>query len=234
MIPFLYSNGSQSVLYTEIDFDHLCDQLLRGSAQEATAALHRILSVGMSAYDLYLRVLPQMTQRLGKLWDEDLVSSSSVQLATLRIEAFLEDVRPPEPIQITRQTKQALLASVPGDKHTIGIKVAADILRSKGWDIDLKKRASYTQLMVDIDHAPASVLALSVGSAGSMDALDKITHMVGLLRPDMKILICGPLVKIEPNLFTTLKVHGVSAKFDEAEALLDSLIEVSSVSSPSE
>ncbi|MGC3938135.1 cobalamin B12-binding domain-containing protein [Roseobacter sp. EG26] len=223
MQEFEYSNGSQSTLFTKREFDELCDQLLCGTPHFGEITLLQLMSDGMSKRDLYLRVLLQAARQFGFLWDENEVSYLSVQLAMLRIEGFLEGVQSPEPSKITQNTKQAILASIPGDSHTIGAKFAADTLRSMGWDIDLKTKSNYSKLMVEIDNSTASILALSIGSISSTNTLQRIVKTVQLIRPETKILISGPLVEFDRKLFDNLKIDGLFSRFEDAEDALNNL-----------
>lgn len=224
MNEFQASNGLQSIQFTKHDLDHLCDQLLRGPPRQAEKALDQLILSGMNTRDLCLRVFPQAARQFGVLWDENAVSYSSVQLAMLRIEGFLEEVRSPEPVKITQRTKQAILASVPGDGHKIGVKIAADVLRSKGWDIDLKTHSNYSKLMAEIDESPAPILALSIGSISSTDTLQRMVQTVQLMRPDIEVVISGPLVGFDSKLLDNLNADGVFSRYEDAEDALNRLI----------
>ncbi|WP_425661076.1 cobalamin B12-binding domain-containing protein [Roseobacter sp. EG26] len=208
--------------------------MLRGAPFSGEDALHQLMSDGMSKRDLYLRVLPQAARQFGTLWDKNEVSYLSVQLAMLRIEGFLEETQSPEPLRITRKAKQAILASIPGDSHTIGAKIAADALRSKGWDVDLKTNVNYSKLMVEIDQSPASILALSVGSISSTNTMQRILKAVRLIRPEVKLLIGGPLVQVDQNLFDDLEIDGLFSSFEDAEDTFNDLTKTDDGFKPSD
>ncbi len=223
MQEFEYKKGSESIQFGKRDLDELCDQLLRGTPSSGENALQQLICEGMSKRDIYMRVLPQAARQFGTLWDNNEVSYLSVQLAMLRIEDFLASTQSPELLRITQRTKKATLVSIPGDAHTIGLKIAANILRSNGWDIDLKTNSNYSKLMVQIDRAPASILVLAIGSISSMNMMQRIVKTVRLIRPDIRIFISGPLVAFDHKLFGHLKIDGLISKFEDAKGSLDRL-----------
>ncbi len=223
MDEYLNAEGSPQIQLAPEIIDKFCERLTRTPVVPSEKLLKQMMRLGNDMRDVYLHVLPQAARRFGELWDENRISYASVQLAMFRIEGFLELVPPPAVTIITQTTRQAVVACVPGDVHTLGAKIAADLLRAKGWDIELKSKSTYSKLMVDIDQSPASVLALSIGSDTAISVLQKIVNTTRVIRPDIKMIVCGALVSEDPATFSNFQVDGVFADYEEAEHFLDQL-----------
>lgn len=217
--------AGKTLQFSTEDLDNLCDQLQTGGVEGGTAALRRMMADGLPARDLYLTVLPAVTRQLGRLWDEDRITFLNVRTAIARIEMLLRDIANTEPTIITRKKRQAIFANVPGEEHCLGVKMAADIQRSKGWDIHLITHGSYTELISEIEASPAQILGLSIGSQSSMHRLYTIVRALKLSRPDVKVLVSGSLVAIDERPIQLLGVDAHAATFEQAELLLNDLAE---------
>jgi methanogenic corrinoid protein MtbC1 len=68
-------------------------------------------------------------------------------------------VTPPQDLTV-------IFASVPGDQHTLGIRMAADLFRNDGWEIVLKIGLSQDELIADIRKRPRCIVGLSIGGQG--------------------------------------------------------------------
>lgn len=149
----------------------------------------------------------------------------SVRVATTRMEALLRTTAEPVSPIIGKTRKQALFASIPGDDHTFGVQMAADLQRAKGWDIQVVINARAADLLSEIVTSPAEILGLSIGSSSAMHTLYRTVQRAKALRPDMRILVSGPLVGIDPAPIERLSVAGHAVDFEQAEILLDAMVD---------
>jgi len=202
--------------------DTICQVLLSGGPKGGEAAVNGMLSEGLSFRELYLEVLCPAARHLDALWSKDQATFLEVNVAAVRIEAVLRKYQSINPI-IARTPKQAIFASLPGEGHTIGVRMAADLQRSKGWDIHLVTNATLIDLLSEIESSPAEILGLSIGSSASMHGLYRIVKALRVSRPNMLVLVSGPLVVIDPRPVQLLGVDAIAESFEQAEAMLDKL-----------
>lgn len=207
------------------DRELLCQQFLFGGVWGGAIAVKNLMSNGLSFRDLCLNVVAPVSKRFDDLWREDRASFLDVSIATMRIENILRDLGHPEKIFVKRTHRKAIFASMPRDEHTIGIRMATYLQRSKGWDIQLLRNLSYTNLLLRIEHSSTEILGLSIGSSSEIHSLYNLVRTLRTARPRLKILVSGSLVVREERTFEFLGADGYAASFEEAETILDNFAE---------
>ncbi|MFZ3583117.1 cobalamin B12-binding domain-containing protein [Loktanella sp. DJP18] len=210
------------------DRDLLCQLFMFGGTTGGQTALQDLFPAGLRRRELCLDVLRPVADHLGALWLRDEAAFMSVRVATLRMEALLRTTAKPINPVISKKRKQAVFASVPGEDHTFGVQMVADLQRAKGWDVQLVVNASGTDLLSEIVNSPAEILGLSIGSSSSMHALYTTVQMVKEHRPDVKILVSGALVGLDARPVELLGVAAHADDFERAETLLDALVDATS------
>ena len=85
----------------------------------------------------------------------------------------------------------ALFATVPGETHTLGITMAADLCRDHGWRIDLKTGLDHDSLLSAIKHKPYANIGLSAGHPNMIGDLTRIVLALRLTHPLAHILVSG-------------------------------------------
>ncbi|MEM7530349.1 MAG: B12-binding domain-containing protein, partial [Pseudomonadota bacterium] len=116
----------------------LCQALIAEDDRAAFEFIEQRRVEGASLENVYLDDLSEAARALGRLWDDDRISFVEVTLGTSRIYAIMRAMSPRfhTPAKINRRS--AVFASVPGETHTLGIDMAADLFRQDGWEIILK------------------------------------------------------------------------------------------------
>lgn len=199
----------------------LCERLLFGGVAGGATAIRALMSDDLSSRDLMLNVLGPVSRRFDDLWQADRATFLDVRIATVRIEAFLRDIANPVLPIVKRNHRQAIFANVPGDEHTLGVKIAAELQRAKGWDIELATNMSYTELVSQISISSANILGLSIGSSASVHRLNTLVRSLRGVRPDLKILVSGALIALDERSIRLLGADGFSHTYEGAETILN-------------
>jgi MerR family transcriptional regulator, light-induced transcriptional regulator len=118
--------------------------------------------------------------------------------------------------------RAAVLASVPGDTHTLGVTMASDLLRNKGWDIDLKVGRSHEQLVEEIEASDYTVIGLSGASRRSLLPLMRLIVALRICKPTAKIMVSGQIAS-GVDLVRTAGADEVASDFAEALAAMERL-----------
>lgn len=195
-----------------------------GGVTGGQAAIESLFPKNLTRRELCLDVLRPVADHLGELWLKDEAVFMSVRVATLRMEALLRATAEPVHPVMRKTRRQAIFASVPGEDHTFGVQMAADLQRAKGWDIQAVINVGQADLLSQIVNSPAEILGLSIGSSSAMHGLYVTVAEVKKQRPDMKILVSGALVGIDLQPIERLGVAGHAVDFEGAEMLLDTLM----------
>ena len=104
---------------------------------------------GMSVDMVYLGFLAGAARRLGERWDEDRTTSAQMTIAAGRIYAIMRGLRQAftSDHYLTPPQEHALFVSTPGETHTLGVTMAADFFRRRGWQIDLRTGLGHHELL---------------------------------------------------------------------------------------
>jgi methanogenic corrinoid protein MtbC1 len=169
----------------------LCDRD-ESTAQELVDDL---LEAGLSVEDICLDHLAPAARRLGELWDTDRLPFAEVTMATGRIQAIVRHLpRSRVPITCT-SGRGALFCAVPGEEHTLGVMMAADLFRRHGWDVGLLMGLDHDDLIARIADDDRPVVGLSCSGDHSYKALCDAVAAIRARRPDATILLSGQIVQ---------------------------------------
>jgi methanogenic corrinoid protein MtbC1 len=99
------------------------------------------LREGMNTPQLYQRVIAPAMHEIGLLWQQGALTVADEHLATALTNRVLAALRSPpgeEPAAdgaaAKRSRGRALLAAVEGERHTLGLRMAADVLEDVGYE----------------------------------------------------------------------------------------------------
>jgi len=157
--------------------DAFCDVLLGYDPAAPLRFLEQTLApVVVRRSDLYEHIACA-SRRLGAKWDAEEVSYLQVTVAAGKLYALVRAVGSGTAQRelAHNRAKRALFASVPGEQHTLGVTIAAEMFRNAGWDITLMINQSHEEL---IDRAAAihpPVIGLSISNS---DGLDRLARLV--------------------------------------------------------
>ena len=207
------------------DIDRLCRALISDKPDSAQHIVQLARDAGASLDLIYLGYLATAARRLGMWWDQDRVSSSDVVLGTGRIYGIMRTLRPvlgkPSP------SRHALFAAVPGETHTLGIGMAADMLRERGWDIHLCLGETHDALVNCLGTSDHFIVGLTASRSSMLLPLARLVVALRIKRPEAFILVSGHITALEPELPDLLDADLVAHSAEQAIISLEKLIEPS-------
>ena len=161
----------------------------------ASLIIDDLLEAGVSVEEVCLDHLAPAARRLGDLWDRDRLPFTEVALATSRIQAMLRRMPASRVTPDNAGVKGAVFASVPGEQHTLGVMMAADLFRRNGWEVGLFVGLGHDELTARLRRDDRPVIGLSCSGAHSYPALRRLLATLAKTRPDAQILLSGHIVK---------------------------------------
>jgi methanogenic corrinoid protein MtbC1 len=145
------------------DVDTLAGLVLARDAAAAQAFVETLLVRGVPLEAVYLDLIAPAARRLGALWDDDEVDFLQVTLGLCRLQQIVQAVGPGGgDRQASAATSRALLASLPGDQHTLGLRLVGDLFRRRGWDAHDLPAAPLDEIVVASRRERFDVFGLSV------------------------------------------------------------------------
>ena len=168
--------------------------------------------------------LAAAARRLGEWWTEDRASFAEVTVATGRILEMLRKTMATAPLGTTDPREVTVVfASVPGEQHTLGIRMAAELFRGDGWEIALKIGLNQEDLLAEIEKMPRCIVGLSIGGRHSLDRLCRLVEGLHARCPHAAIVVSGQAIEdIRPRL-AALGLDGIAGGIDEAKEHISAL-----------
>lgn len=210
---------------TEADLLALCNALLSPDESAAAQIVAEMRADGVSVDEIYLKRLAYAANRLGDMWVRDEISFSQVTVATGRILAIMRSLRHLFHPAVPVHDKTAIFASVPGEDHTLGVHMAADIFRKNGWDISLKTGLDHDELVATIEKTPTAIVGLSISGEHSIDALSRLVVALHICCPYAMIVVNGSNVDDVRPVLSLMGVDAIATTLEEAQEKLDALWE---------
>lgn len=205
------------------DIDTLTHALLSEDAGAAAAFISNAQQNGKSYEALCLSYLAVAAQKLGEMWDADQVPFYRVTVAAGRIYAILRVMRFERRLAMPDTGRAAAFASVPGENHTLGITMAADLARDRGWDIELFVGQTHDELLHQFEDRQTALIGLSASGKRSLPALTRLIVALRISNPGVQILVCGQIVASVTSLVGLAGADAVASDFDGAIEQLERL-----------
>ncbi len=178
-------------------------------------------AAGMDMEIVYLRYLAGAAQLLGEWWDDSRVSFVEVATGTSRIYSIMRASNHLFFPKIKVGQKSAVFASSPTETHTLGVRMAADLFRKDGWDIDLMIGRSHDELVEDITQSHHYLIGLSSAGNHSSAELARLIIALRISKPTAYIMISGQIVNDAEDIVSVLGADGVANDYESARATLE-------------
>ena len=152
-----------------------------------------LLEAGLSVEDVCLDHLAPAARRLGEWWDTDRLPFTEVTVATARIQSLLRRMPRPCDTRMAPGDKGAVFVAVPGELHTLGVMMAAELFRRGGWDVSLLLGQTHDELISRLARDDRPVIGLSCSGDHSFAALKRLMRALARVRPDAEIMVSGQI-----------------------------------------
>lgn len=206
-----------------VDLEEICLALLSDDDKAAAVMIAGLRAEGIDAEAIYLKHLAGAARMLGEWWEADRVSFTQVTIASSRMFSIMRGMRhlfePTNPAE----EKTAIFASVPGEDHTMGVRMAADLFRKEGWEISLKVGMDHDALLAEIEKDPTSIVGLSISGRHSIDELSKLVVAIHICCPQVQLLVSGQDVEQTKPLLSLMGLDGIAVDVEEAKQQMTDL-----------
>lgn len=204
-----------------------CDALIAPGPEAALSFIEARRAEGLTRMGVYLGYVCAAAKRLGEGWERDELSFVDVTTGTGHLYALMRALRAEQRTDTDSfdARRYALFATVPGENHGIGITVAADVFRERGWDIDLQTGTTHDRLVARVEETAPRIIGLSLTTEARLDALARLVVALRLIAPNAVIgVACGAGVnesKIRDLVDIDLLFDGAVAASAALERLID-------------
>lgn len=207
----------------ETDTEALGRALIGPEYAGALAIVQQARARGVPTEDLTLHYIGGAARLLGRMWEDDRIGFSDMALAAGRMLHLLRDLRDLVPEPLPKRGRAALFAAVPGETHILGVTMAADVFRKRGWEIELQLGRDEAALADRALQGGYPIVGLSASSAERVRALGRTIVALRLRVPGIMIFVGGTLARLEPDIALRTGADGAGWKMerclDDMEAL---------------
>lgn len=201
----------------------LCDALMSEDESAAPEMVRLARLAGMTANVLYFGYIAEAVRMLGVRWEHDEATVSQVIIGAGRVYGILRELRT---VFLSERRShppgaEAVFAQVPGESHTIGVTMAADFMRRRGWEVTLKLGLSHVELVDEIARLQPTMVGLSASTLEQTFALARLIVALRVRCPQVWILVAGQIVPLDSHLRDLVDADTVAGTLDEAANALE-------------
>jgi methanogenic corrinoid protein MtbC1 len=204
--------------------EELTEALISDDPKQAARLITKEQKISLRDERHYVSVLAAAARRLGDWWNLDRITFAQVTIGSGRIYAILRGLKPVlANAPVTLNGKAALFATVPGEDHTLGVRMASDMLREEGWEIDLALGLNHEELVERVAKSDHVIIGLSAGGVHSLPNLARLVVAIRLWAPKALVLVSGQVVEEARDTVELMAPNAMAAKFENAHAELERL-----------
>jgi methanogenic corrinoid protein MtbC1 len=204
-------------------FSTLGNALIAPDATTAARMIDDLYKSGIAIKAIYLDYLAPTTALLGEWWETDQITFADVTVGTGRIYAIMRSINRRSRPEVLPERKSAFFATVPDDDHVLGMKMAVDLARKAGWEIEARLDSDHDRLVEDIAKSGELLIGLSAGGIHALPNLARLVLALRISAPVSKILVSGHIVDLAQDQIELLQVDGIGRSFEEAMTQLETL-----------
>lgn len=199
--------------------------LIEQDAYVAARYVEVLRSDGYPLANLYLDLLGPAARRLGDMWEEDTCSFADVTIGVCRMhQVLLEFTRCFDATASSgKDSRNALVAPVPGEQHTFGLFMVMEFLRRDGWNCYSGTPATRKEFLALARAHDFELIGLSVSADRHVDDARRL--IADLKRSSAaKIVVGGGSILDNPELAKELGADGMASDGREAVQVIDALV----------
>ncbi len=171
------------------------EALRAGDGPRAYRIVSRALAEGIDVPFLYQRIVAPAMHEIGALWAKGALTVADEHLATALTHRVLAALRPPPGALVGAgdlPRGRALLATVEGERHALGLRMAADILEDSGFEtIYLGADVPTPTLLQAVAVTAPDLVVLSATMPTLAPLLEEAAAAVREAHPQVEVVIGG-------------------------------------------
>jgi methanogenic corrinoid protein MtbC1 len=212
-----------------LEADRFASLPLRYDAADLLEEVDRFLADGVSVDAIYLDLLAPAARRLGELWEADECDFIDVTMGLWRLQEVMREVSARVPINRATATpgaKRALLASMPGDQHSMGPLMLEDVFARDGWSAQVLPDPQRKELLDLLSWESFDLVGLTLARDCPSAALANIIKAMRSVscNPNLSVLVGGRMINQNPAIVAEVGADGTGADARAALQVANALV----------
>jgi methanogenic corrinoid protein MtbC1 len=210
------------------DVAEFATRVLARDNSAALAFIQEQRNRGAELDTLYVDLMAPAARHLGEMWVQDFCDFTQVTIGLGRLQQVLHELRNVFPVEHEGRPseRRLLLMPAPGDQHTFGIAMVADLFRRGGWYVRSGPRTSQHDLIETVRADWYSVVGISIGSEFRLESVSGAIRSIrrASRNPSVGIMVGGPLLSEHPDIAAMLGADATAVDGRQAVAQAQNLL----------
>ena len=187
---------------------------------------------GVPTEAIFLELLSPVARHLGEMWERDLCSFSEVTVGLGRLQKVLrENSSTASQFGLSAQNEKRqriLLMPCPGEQHTFGLSIVAELFHRAGWDVVTCFLATDSAATM-VQNDWYDVVGFSLGSEAGVPRLRAAMELVRQVsqNPRLPIIAGGPIFQLHPEFGEQIQADAIITNGAHAPTQAEKLVATS-------
>ncbi|NDW03580.1 cobalamin B12-binding domain-containing protein [Jiella pacifica] len=151
-------------IHRRMEADRFLGLVLSDSPEAQWRHLLDLQAAGMDLETLLMEIMAPAVRELGEMWLNDRMSFVEVTTKSARLQHMIRSLGRPDSFRMTDGRASVLLATAPGEQHTFGLFVLAELFLAAGWSVSLEANTRLDMLCELAETRRYDAIGMSVGS----------------------------------------------------------------------
>jgi len=205
----------------EVAISTITECALSGNRQGIRQVVDELLNRNIGLEELFIDILAPAAGLLGKQWEEDVVDFVQVSLATGEMQWLLHELSNEYQHEAASfaSDRRVLIISTPGEQHTFGVSMVAEVFRRRGWYVDSSPISNIESLVQHVHSEWFDVAGLSLSAESYLPQLVEGIRQIRRASRNQRIgiLVGGPAFNSHPEWLTKVGADALGHNAIQAE-----------------
>lgn len=208
--------------------DEFSELIIHADASEALAFFDTFVRTGITPQVLFHSLLAPTARRLGELWDEDINDFMDVTRGVGHLQEIVRLIGGSlhESSETAVESHEALLMTLPGEQHTLGLAMLREDFLRAGWHVWCGPAKSFEDIIETVGGRSFNLVGLSASLKFSPLALKTaLTRLRTASRNDaIKVIVGGSEFDRNPALVATVGAEATARSGTQALQIYERLL----------
>jgi dimethylamine corrinoid protein len=173
-------------------FRILADAVLKGDADRAVEASHKVIEENIDAYEAIMKGCAEAMKIAGRKFERHEIYVPELLISARAMNAAIDVLKPHVKTEIEAKSGKIVLGVVEGDIHDIGKNLVKLMLETSGFEvIDLGKDVSADMFIEKAKEVDADFIGLSALMTTSMQVMEQVVKRARQTKIRARILVGG-------------------------------------------
>jgi methanogenic corrinoid protein MtbC1 len=203
--------------------EELARLVLHHDASVGASYIETLRAQGVSVDAVFLQLMAPAARRLGVMWSDDTLDFTDVTVGLSRLQQLCHELSPDFESESMPQfdDRRILLATVPGEQHTLGLMLVEEYFRRAGWECSSVAPKSSLEITRIVKRQHFDVVGFSV-SCGIL--LESVASAIQTVRKfsrnkSVTVLVGGSIFLEHPEYAVRVGADGTAE--DGRQAVLN-------------